>query len=82
MVAPLNHFSFAPSSQTSIPLVAFVFLPAAEMMNGDVTVEPFPGEQMLTPGEVGAAHVPLPTVTCVVAVELTPWSSVTESRSG
>jgi hypothetical protein len=39
-----------------MPSVAFVFRPAAEMVNGDETVDPFVGEQMFTPGVEGCAH--------------------------
>src|ERR1041384_5915645 len=55
-IVPTFRSTFCPSSHTSMPAVVLVFLPAAVIMNGEVTVEPFTGEQMFTPGDAGCGQ--------------------------
>ena len=59
---PVYQPTLLPSSQTSRPAVPLVLRPAAEIVTGAVTVDPFEGEQMLTPGEDGCAHCAAVTV--------------------
>src|SRR3954468_6868045 len=67
MVSVAYQPTLWPSSHTSKPAVFTLLVPAAEVVIGDVTVEPFTGEQMFTPADEGRGHVPppppLPTVT-------------------
>jgi hypothetical protein len=57
-----------------MPAVVPVLRPAAEIVTGEVTVEPLRGEQIFTPGVDGTVQPPPPDVP-TVKKDVATWSS-------